>query len=843
MKKAVFITNAQTKTSAYVHPWKQDTPFNTREQAAKTGDGLMLFRCEFDLPEGVRAAVVRATALGVFDLFVNGARVGSMTEEGMRYDELKPEWTDYKHRVFSYEYDLLPLCGGRPHNTLLAVVSPGWWAGQMSCRYYTENGTVAFCGEIEVTGADGKSVLYASAPGWQCAIGGCIRAADLWDGEYYDARIPDPTLCPEAYDWSEAVAYEGYSGVVMPYVGDPLRVKRALTRTPISAVLHEGVDEDGSEFGKIHVISRGVGRGCEAMMLKAGQHLLLDMGQNMVGRPRITISGAASGTQITGVFAEMLNDSGERSRGNDGPAGSMYVENYRRALSRMTYIAAGRGTESYEPTHTYYGFRYLELIADADVEIRGVQGCVIHSDMKQTGAVETDNPLVNQLISNIIWGMRGNYFSNPTDCPQRDERYGWTGDTQIFCGAGAYFYDTHRFMRKWLGDVRCCQASYDGEVGDVIPTLPIVGRNAAAWGDAAIVVPYQMWRMFRDEALLAEHYEAMEAYMHSLEQYGLNGPKPTYGDWLCYDRTDPTYIGVCYYAFDAYLMSGFSKVLARCETKYEVRAAYYHHLREKIVAHWKEQYLNADGTLKEDTQTGYLLALAFGLVDTEQEPALVERFRTRLREKIVENGYRLSTGFVGTGILNRTLGENGMNDLAYSLLLQTEDPSWLYSVLQGATTVWERWNSYTVEKCFGPVGMNSFNHYAYGAVAEWMFAFMAGIRPDPRVGGFEHFVLAPAPDTRKPDEIPAGQTPIRRVKAHYDVRGGRIESAWDYAGDTFRYSFTVPANTSATVIFPVCGSRETLNVNGIELCAAELGATVGEDAWSFEVNTGSYVVM
>ncbi|MBQ8718959.1 MAG: family 78 glycoside hydrolase catalytic domain [Clostridia bacterium] len=843
MKKATFITNAQLQTQEHVHPWKQTTPFNTCEQPAKTGDGLVLFRCEFDLPVGVRAAVVRATALGVFDLFVNGLRVGTKMDDGMRYDELKPEWTDYKHRVFSYEYDLLPLCGDRVHNTLVAVVSQGWWAGQMSCGYYCEDSVVAFCGEIEVTGADGRSTLYASAPGWQTAIGGPIRAADIWDGEYYDARVPDPSLSPEAYDWSDAVAYEQFDGIVEPFVGDPLRVHPKLTRTPVSAVLHDGVDEDGSEFGKIHVLSRTVGQGCEAIKLKVGQKLILDMGQNMVGRPRITIAGAPSGTMVTGIFAEMLNDSGDRSRGNDGPAGSMYVENYRRALSRMTYIAAGRGTETYEPTHTYYGFRYLELHADADIEVRSVQGRVVFSDMKETGMIETDHPLVNQLISKIVWGMRGNYFSNPTDCPQRDERYGWTGDTQIFCGAGAYFYDTHRFMRKWLGDVRACQASYDGEVGDIIPTLPIVGRNAAAWGDAAITVPYQMWRMFRDETLLADHYEAMESYMHSLEQYGMNGPKPTYGDWLCYDVTDKTYIGVCYYAFDAYLMSGFSKVLARCETKYEVRAAYYHHLREKILAHWRATYLKDDGSLTEDTQTGYLLALAFGMIDEESEPELVENFRRRLRDKIESNDYCLSTGFVGTGILNRTLGENGMNDLAYSLLLQTKDPSWLYSVLQGATTVWERWNSYTVEKGFGPVGMNSFNHYAYGAVAEWMFGYMAGIRPDPRTGGFEHFVLAPEPDTRTPAQLPKGQTPIRHVKAHYDSRYGRIESAWDAMDDGFRYCFTVPMGSSATVILSVADGRETLCVNGVELSADELCATVEGGRWHFEIGTGSYTIV
>lgn len=841
MKKARFMTNAQATAFLGEHPWGTGKPFNTRDAEAIGGDGLLMFRCEFELPQDARAALIRATALGVFDLYLNGERVGRRCGDRMIYDEMKPEWTDYRHRVFFYEYDLLPLAKAGT-NVLLALVSPGWWAGRMAGGYYSKDGVLAFCGEIEVSAADGTVTLYAEPSAWQSAQGGCICAADIWDGEYYDARMPDPTACPEAYDWREAVAYEGFDGEIEAFVGDPLRVDETVTRCPAEAVLHEGVEDDDSEFGRIHVLQKRQGDGCEVISLKAGQHLLLDMGQNMVGRPAITIANAASGTRITGIFAEMLNDSGERSRGNDGPAGSMYVENYRNALSRMTYIAAGKGEESYEPTHTYYGFRYLELTADADVDIVAVRGRVVYSSMRRTGMIETDNALVNQLISNIVWGMRGNYFSNPTDCPQRDERYGWTGDTQIFCGAGAYFYDTHRFMRKWLGDVRCCQESYDGEVGDIIPTLPIVGRNAAAWGDAAIVVPHRMWRMFRDESMLAEHYDAMEAYMRSLEARGLEGPKPTYGDWLCYDKTDATYIGVCYYAYDAAMMAEFSRILSRCETKYEARAAYYLHLRDKIIAHWRERYLREDGLLQEDTQTGYLLALAFALVDAEKEPALVDGFRVRLRQKIVENGYKLSTGFVGTGILCQTLGENGMNDLAYSLLLQTEDPSWLYSVLQGATTIWERWNSYTVERGFGPVGMNSFNHYAYGAVAEWMFAYMAGIRPDIHTGGFTQFVLAPTPDTRTVEQLPAGQQRIRRVKAHYDTKQGRIESAWSQQGDGFSYEFSVPAGTNAMLILPVDAERQTLTINGAEKTAEQLGAKVGNGSWTFALREGDYTI-
>jgi alpha-L-rhamnosidase len=345
-----------------------------------------------------------------------------------------------------------------------------------------------------------------------------------------------------------------------------------------------------------------------------------------------------------------------------------------------------------------------------------------------------------------------------------------------------------------------------------------------------------MWLMFNDESLLAEHYEAMESYMHSLEQYGLEGPKPTYGDWLSYEKTDPKYIGMAYYAHDAALMEKFSNVLSRYETKYVDRAAYYHLLRRKIVRHFRETYLDEKGELTQTSQTAYLLALAFDLVEEKAKPAI----REHLRRKIVENGYRLSTGFVGTGVLNQTLGENGMNDLAYALLLQTEDPSWLYSVRQGATTIWERWNSYTVERGFGDVGMNSFNHYAYGAVAEWMFGYMAGIRPDPMRPGFEHFILAPKPDNRPVDEIPEGQTPIRRVKAHYTTPYGTIKSAWEYVDGLLHCSFTIPTDTTATVIFPAVTNAERICINDRLLDATTLGARVDAEGWHFELSAGHY---
>lgn len=831
MKKAVFITNGSAGKYRWENPWAQGHVFNSRSMELPGGEGLMLFRRDFCVEPGMTGVILRATALGVFDLYVDGCRVGTPVDGGVRYEELKPEWTDYRYRVMEYEYDLLPFCRGEGNHTLIVSVSAGWWAGRISLSQYHAE-TCAFCGELEFRYDDGRKRLDASRPGWLTGIGGKIRTADIWDGEYYDARIPDPSQFPDTVVWEEAVPFTEFSGTVIPLMGTPLRVRPALTQAPQSAEVYETVETDGTEYGRILVRECAKGPGCEARVLRRGEHLILDMGQNMVGWPSLHLRGAA-GTKVTVCVAEMRNDSGDASRGNDGPSGSLYLKNYRSALARVVYVCSGEGEESYAPSHTYYGFRYLELTTDADVEILCVRGLVVGSDLRETGWLETSHPEVNRLFSNIVWGMRGNYFSNPTDCPQRDERLGWTGDAQIFCGAGTYLADTRDFMRKWMGDVRCSQIASNGGVCDVVPAV-LPGYNNAAWGDAAVLIPYRMWLMYQDEALLAEHFSAMEDYMTSLEKNGLDGPNIAYGDWLNYEVTDKRYIAVCYYALDAAVMETCANVLACTETKYETAVAHYHRLRERIVAHFREQYLRDDGELRVTTQTGYLLALYCHMVEGE----VAECCRRRLREKIEGNAYTLSTGFVGTGILNQTLSREGMTDLAYSLLLQTADPSWLYSVEQGATTVWERWNSYTIADGFGDVGMNSFNHYAYGAVAEWMFADMAGIAPDPEHPGFRQFLLCPKPDMRSPREIPEGQEPIRWVRAGYDSHCGKIESAWRKEGQEVEYTFSVPEGTRARVILSRTATPLEPRVNG---APAKNLVTDGRN-WIFVLGAGTYDV-
>ena len=829
MKNAKFITAKNWKSFAPSshNPWI-NKQYNNRSMKLDDRGGLLTVMKKFDIAN-VKSAVLRITSLGLFEAMINGKRVGS--EHG--YDELMPLWTDYNHRVFEVEYDVKKhLKNGE--NTFAAHISSGWWTGRISFGWYGFK-PCALCAELEITKKNGEVELIASDESWQTTVGGPVRTGDIWDGEYFDARIPDSATNPDSYTWENAVLFDGFLGEIVPFEGERVKVNEYIA--PISATVYRNTKKNGTEYGEILVTKKCIGDNCEKIKLLAGQHVTLDFGENIVGRPCFAIN-ANDGTEIEFIFAEMLNDSGDPARGNDGPKGSVYTANYRSALSRLFYIASSKSSRKqlniFRPLHTYYGFRYAEITASRDIEIVCVTGEVLYANMARLGAFECSNAEINKLYSNIERGMKGNYVSVPTDCPQRDERLGWTGDTQIFVGAGSYMVDTYKFMRKWLGDMRDSQKGFDGAYSDVVPR--VFGteergktRDAAgAWAEAGLIVPYTMWLMYGDTDIIAEHYDSMEWYLeHIYKRNGLNGSNPRYGDWLAYEETTKEYVSVCYFANSATLMEKFSELLGKTE-----RVEYYKDLRKKIVAHYYDRYVK-DGKIVEDTQTAYLLAIAFDLLTEADRETAIES----LKRKIIDNDYTLSTGFVGTGILAQTLSKLGLDNLAYSLLLQTKDPSWLYSVRQGATTVWERWNSYTIATGFGAVSMNSFNHYAYGAVAEWMFAGMAGIRPDPECPGFEHIILSPRPDTRKAEEIPAGQERITMVRANY--RG--IFSRWEYENGEFVWRFKIP-NGSARVEFPLINGRKTVNINGVNFTKKELSGEIIGEKLVFELNEGEYIV-
>jgi alpha-L-rhamnosidase len=388
-------------------------------------------------------------------------------------------------------------------------------------------------------------------------------------------------------------------------------------------------------------------------------------------------------------------------------------------------------------------------------------------------------------------------------------------------------------MHKWLRDARDSQSDTDGAYTNVVPAIKTGGKAGnAAWADAGLIVPYRLWLMYNDTEIIAQHYDSMEYYMQYLEQFGMQGGQISYGDWLNYEVTDKRYIAVCYYAYDAFLMELFSNLLGKTD-----RAQYYHNLREKIKAYYLETYTDSTEVLQK-TQTGYLLALRFDLLPQKMREKTIKQ----LEKKIIDNDYTLSTGFVGTGILNQTLSDLGLDDLCYSLLLQTKDPSWLYSVRQGATTIWERWNSYTLESGFGNFSMNSFNHYAYGAVVEWIYARMIGISPDEENPGFRHFVLCPRPDTRQGDSLPKGQTNITSASGSYISSYGKICAGWAFENGVFKYDFTIPQGTTARVEFPLINGRDFVNINGIDFTCAELGGKIMDNKLICELSEGEYSV-
>ena len=589
----------------------------------------------------------------------------------------------------------------------------------------------------------------------------------------------------------------------------------------------------------INVISKVAG--ASGISLKKGQTALIDFGQNFAGWVVLSASGT-EGTRLHLRFGEMTNDDGSLKRGNDGPGGSLYTANLRSARAELYYTLRGKKSyETYSPSTTFYGFRYCEITATAPVTLVSVVGQPVTSSTIDVGTVATSSGMVNKLVSNIMWGQRSNLLSVPTDCPQRDERLGWTADTHIFSRTGMYNGDTETFYRKWLLDMRDGQTDRGG-YPDVAPVDWQFNNSNGAWGDAGIVLPWNHYLMYGDKEVLLEHFPSMERYMDFLaeqsgEGYKYQGSGTAFGDWLSFAPTDSRYISVAYYACDAFLMSKMARVLSVSSVdEYSQKAKKYERLFEAIKTEFQDRYFR-DGVPIQQSQTAYLLALKFDLCkDAAQRQDVVER----LRRLITDNNETLSTGFVGTGIISPTLSECGLVDKAYNLLLQRRCPSWLYSIDQGATTVWERWNSYTVDKGFGPIEMNSFNHYAYGAVGEWLYRFVVGIEADERHPGFKHIILQPTPDFRI--ALPKGQERITSARASYASNYGDIVSEWSFeSDDATLYNVTVPANSTATLYLPA-GTSSSIYEGEIEAEKSEGVSFKGFHAGKavYELGSGSY---
>ena len=815
-----------------------------KQQQRDTVNTVPMFRTTCELGKKISSARIYASGLGVYDLFINGKRVGTPDGKGgMQYDEFKPGWTDYTRTVSYSTYDVKELLT-TGKNVLAAYVAPGWWQGGVSHGKYG-NPDLGFIAKLVVNYSDGTSQVAVTDPNtWKCSSDGAIRQGDIYNGEVYDARKESAWTSPGFDDssWQVCSINTDFKGEIKAFVGPTVQVRTSLQRTPVKITRYEGTTDTGSDYGVVNV--KETQTQPAKISLAKGQTVVYDLGQNMTGWVKFKIKGNA-GTEVTVRYAEMLNDEGKKSRGDDGPGGSLYRINLRSAKAMMQYTLKGDAQgEEYHPSTTFFGFRYCDLTATDTVEIESLTGEVVGTASEEGGSLSTDNPAVNQLISNVIWGQRSNFLSIPTDCPQRDERLGWTGDIEIFGRTASYNADLAAFFQKWMGDMRDGQRE-DGAYPSVAPHN-WVGWGQAAWAEAGLIIPWTTYLMYNDKGILAENYRSMEKYMGFLasqsdEKYKYNGAGTDYGDWVSYVPTDKRYISVCYYAYSALLMEKMSLALsADRDDEYAQKAAVYRNLYNQIKQEFQSRYTNETGMLTQDTQTAYLLALKLNLFSSE---TVRKEAIDHLRQLITDNGNKLNTGFVGTGIMMPTLSDAGLIDIAYNLLLQRENPSWLYSVDQGATTIWERWNSYTKENGFNPeIGMNSFNHYAYGAVAEWLYRYVGGINADESRPGFKHILLNPSPDFRK--TFPEGQKQMMQAEANYDSYYGKIRSAWkiESAGNV-KYEVTIPANTTATLTLLLPGERSEVLESGAPAKDAKGVSSVSKENGKviIELASGNYL--
>jgi alpha-L-rhamnosidase len=695
-------------------PLSQEPPLNLRR--------------EFELTREPVRARLYATARGVYEAELNGLRVGDV--------ELAPGWTEYHRRLQYQTYDVTSLLR-RGTNTLDASVADGWWSGfvgfdeRRAAQHYGDR--PEFLAQLVVDFADGSRQVVATDAAWT-ERPGAIRFADLLMGEHVDASIVDGPRRPVAVLDTEP-------GPLVAEPDHPIRVTR--------------------DVAPISVTEREPGR------------FIVDFGQNLVGRVRLTIRGAGLGQRITLRHAEIL----------DGD--ELYAENLRRAKATDRYTAAGEPVEVFEPRFTVHGFRYVEVTGvptEPDAVAR-----VLHNDTPWTGHFECSDPMVNQLHANISWGQLGNFVAVPTDCPQRDERLGWLGDAQIFAPTASRNADVAAFFARWLRDVVDRQDE-DGAFRDVAPLIAVHSEAAPAWGDAGVIIPWHLWRTYGDRRVLEECFDAMVAWVGHIRRHNpdlrwRHRTGNSYGDWLQIDVTTPRdVLSTAYFARSTEIVAQAAEVLGRHEV-----AAEHRELHNAIRSAFIESYVDEDGRVDGGTQTAYLLALAFGLVPDELVPVAVEHLAADIEKRDI----RLTTGFVGVALLCPVLADHGRADLAYKLLQQDEFPSWGYSIRHGATTIWERWDGWTEHGGFQAAAMNSFNHYSLGSVGDWLFCRVAGIDQTSESVAYQELLLRPLP----------GGT-LTWARAEQKTARGRVACGWSLTDDTVTVTATVPPGATALLEVP-----------------------------------------
>ena len=758
-------------------------------------DSVKALRHTFEVSAPVTSARLYATALGAYEIFLNGKRVSD--------DVLAPGWTDYRQRVMYQTYDVTAqVTAGK--NAIGALLAPGWYATPLEWFQQPNNygdTPPALRAQLRIEHADGSVEWVNTDAGWQASTSNILHS-ELYDGESQDARLAQPGWAAAAFEragWNSAATIEPKPMKIEAQQYAPIRIERTMEAAAMTQP-------------------------------KPGVYVY-DFGQNLAGVERVRVSGPA-GTDVQLRFAEILNADG-----------TLYIDNLRTAKATDHFILSGIGVEEFTPQFTFHGFRYAEITGLSTAPGKGaVVAEVMHTDAPFTAELKSGDAMVNKLLSNIFWGQRSNFVGVPTDCPQRDERLGWMADAQVFWRTAMYNMDLAAFTRKYAGDMRGTQAGTPF-FGIYAPgtSAERSGGFGAGWSDAGVIIPWTAWLQTGDTRVIEQNWAAMEKYLNAIGSANPDGlwkeeSGTPFGDWLSPEgKTDYTLIATASWAYDATLMREMAHALGRTEDEEK-----YKQLFEKIRAAFQKKFVREDGFIPGtdntpspfgqinnpnakskggDTQTGYVLALHMNLVPENLRAAVAQK----LVDKIEANNGLLATGFLGTPYLLEELTKTGHADLAYKLLLNTQYPSWGYLIEHGATTTWERWNG---DQMKDDPSMNSYNHYAYGAVADWIYRYAAGVDATPKNAGFRRVVLHPFFDAR-----------LGSVQFDYRSTYGFIRSNWTVKGKTASWSVTIPANTTAWLgLDAKDAARYTLE--GVPLGKSKLIKAV---QGGFEVPSGSYI--
>ena len=738
---------------------------------------LWYLRKSFTAKGPIRRATLYATALGLYDISINGQRVGDHV--------LAPDWTDYNKRVRYQAYDVTSIVTPA-ENAIGVLLANGWYAGHLGNGGFQQYGKEpALLAQLEITYADGSVDRVTTDASWKVHQSP-VLASDFMLGESYDAAA-------EITGWDQPSLDAG-------------KWDAASLRKETKRPLNDQVSPPVRETSLIKPI---------AMTEPAPGRWTFDMGQNFVGVVRLKVS-APAGSQITLHHAEMLNADG-----------TIYTTNLRGAPSVDVYICKGGGDEIWQPRFTFHGFRYVEMTGfPGTPTMDAITGVVLGSDTPRTGTFSCSDSRVNQLMSNIQWGQRGNYLSVPTDCPQRDERLGWMGDAQVFVRTATDNADVASFFTKWLVDVD--DAQNDGKFTDVSPRRG-GGSGTPAWADAGVICPWTMYLAYGDKQILQQHLPAMTQWVDwcktnstDLIRDQRNSRGNDFGDWLSIHADTPKeVIGTAYFAYSAHLLSKAYAAVGNAG-----QAAKYQLLFEQIKSAFDKKYIAADGRIQGNTQCCYAMALKFELLPDD----LRAKAAQYLIQDIQAKGGHLSTGFVGVSYLLPVLTQSGNVDVAYQLLLQDTFPSWLFSVKHGATTIWERWDGWTPDKGFQDPGMNSFNHYSLGSCGEWLYDTVAGIAWDPEQPGYKHILIHPRPGGS-----------LTWAKATIESPYGPVSSAWNMKDGKFELNVVIPFNTSATICVPIQpaqivteSAKPADKAPGVKFIRTENGTN------KYEVSSGTY---